>query len=468
MASTSGEMGEQSNESSEEYRLVVRLRNFLDDDRAKIVTFSEFANKILQRNFSAKPDIFHSRLAERLCEDSTKRWFPQFVEHLERVPGAFGKFDAFSRSRAFLERAGELLIWSSIGHEAAFFASLRKLWLAAQDDYKEMKRLLLSQLELLQEFHGILVDEGALFWNSSAFENIILHPPPCFTRFLEERFVYLSDLHLSLTGFTAENVPPVSLNVFQIAATNFVLEHREALVDATASAISSLRSITRMTSERPELDAIELTETFRPGLIRCPLPHHLHAADRILYFDPGRYSNDHAAIPSFRLCAVVQKMCSLGLLQPCAMRIGAFAPIVHRLIAEAPQWALERDDELSETSKTPPPPPQETNEKKEAISVSANPTFTKSAIQSSIQIAIDRAIKRDVGSLILVPIATMVEILKTEFSIVDRAASLTQNLTKQVKSVAEKNNLSIQKNKQRRLCLAGYAICLRQVVLEDD
>ena len=61
MASTSDTMGESSSESSEEYRLVVRLRNFLDDDRAKIVTFSEFANKILQRNFSAKPDIFHSR-----------------------------------------------------------------------------------------------------------------------------------------------------------------------------------------------------------------------------------------------------------------------------------------------------------------------------------------------------------------------------------------------------------------------
>jgi len=62
----------------------------------------------------------------------------------------------------------------------------------------------------------------------------------------------------------------------------------------------------------------------------------------------------------------------------------------------------------------------------------------------------------------------MVEILKTEFSIADRAASLTQNLTKKVKSVAEKNNLGIQKNKQRRLCLVGSAICLRQVVVGDD
>ena len=171
-----------------------------------------------------------------------------------------------------------------------------------------MKRPLLN--ELLQEFHGILV------MGTGILRLRILFTSAMFYTFLEERFVYLSDLHLSLTGFTTENVPPVPLNVFQIAATNFVLEHREALVDATASAISSLRSITRMTSERPELDAIELTETFRPGLIRCPLPHHLHAANRILYFDPGRYSNDHAAIPSFRLCAVVQKLCSLGLLQP--------------------------------------------------------------------------------------------------------------------------------------------------------
>jgi len=447
------------------------------------------------------PDQFHHQIACEACRRSMSTFVDDLVAAVHALPGAFATPAVFDNA-AFYTRLKELMVWASTQYASAYEVVLAHVQREADRDADTLRQLCRQQLKLLAEFRQILTERDALFFGHDAFERLVTDPPTQFSASLADRGVFLQDLLQVLPGFVLPNVAPVSVRTWQLAATNFVCEHHDALVAATADATAALRRIVRLGDEAPELEAVQVVDGAQRDGVRCALPAHQHPAGAAVHVVAGADSRLGAAIPSFRVLAALKTLCQSRRLVPSAMCAHAFMPLVYRALAESDRWRFSptalpappaappapAPAPATTPAATPPPTPVPTRTATPAASSVAASSAPGSpaplasgggggggAALSALTIvtgtaallrkAIDDKLERIGPPTVLYAIAFshIAEQLKATCGGADRPASLLQKVSRVLRNLAAAAGVEVGKNKERKLSLLGTRVKLERL-----
>ena len=457
--------------------IVEQLHRFLGYPRNTVVRFAEFERLVLKFPFAPHigddgdltPDYFHYGIACEASRNSMSVFADELFAAVDRVPNAFAPAATFGNSE-FYGRLKELLMWASCQYASAFTFILATAQRLANLDYERLRDRCKLQLRLLRQFSSLLNDKGNMFFSdNNAFEQLVEDPPTQFAETLAEKGVMIEDLMQVLPGFVSPSVAPVLPYTWQVAATEFVCAHYSALQSATVAAISSLQLILGCTAEAPDFEAIAVQETPERGSVPLALPRHLYAAEpkHVLHLVPERGFKLRAAIPSFRVIAVLRVLFGCEIIVPSALRVHAFAPLVYRVIAEADRWDLailearkngdsDSDDgdgdeggareaagRVVEVGRAPTPTP--TPSYLSALAVS---TGTRAVLRQ----AIEQKLARESGptTVYVVEFKGVAERLKAMCGGADRESSLSQRVALVLRDLATAAGVRVEKKRRRQ------------------
>ena len=376
-------------------------------------------------------------------------------------------------------------MWASCQYASAFTFILATAQRLANLDYDRLRDRCKTQLRLLRQFSSLLNDKGNMFFSdNNAFEQLVEDPPTQFAETLAEKGVMIEDLMQVLPGFVSPSVAPVLPYTWQVAATEFVCAHYSALQSATVAAISSLTRIMGCTAEAPDFEAIAVQETPERGSVPLALPRHLYAAEpkHVLHLVPERGFKLRAAIPSFRVIAVLRVLFGCEIIVPSALRVHSFAPLVYRVIAEADRWDLailearkngdsDSDDgddgdeggareaagRVVEVARaptptptpTPPPTPTPTPAPTPScLSALAVSTGTRAVLRQTIE----QKLARESGptTVYVVEFKGVAERLKAMCGGADRESSLSQRVALVLRDLATAAGVRVEKKRRRQ------------------
>ena len=483
--------------------IVEQLHRFLGYPRNTVVRFAEFERLVLKFPFAPHigddgdltPDYFHYGIACEASRNSMSVFADELFAAVDRVPNAFAPAATFGNSE-FYGRLKELLMWASCQYASAFTFILATAQRLANLDYERLRDRCKLQLRLLRQFSSLLNDKGNMFFSdNNAFEQLVEDPPTQFAETLAEKGVMIEDLMQVLPGFVSPSVAPVLPYTWQVAATEFVCAHYSALQSATVAAISSLQLILGCTAEAPDFEAIAVQETPERGSVPLALPRHLYAAEpkHVLHLVPERGFKLRAAIPSFRVIAVLRVLFGCEIIVPSALRVHAFAPLVYRVIAEADRWDLailearkngdsDSDDgdgdeggareaagrvvevgRAPTPTPTPPPTPTPTAALTLTPTPTAAPTPTptpsylsalavSTGTRAVLRQAIEQKLARESGptTVYVVEFKGVAERLKAMCGGADRESSLSQRVALVLRDLATAAGVRVEKKRRRQ------------------
>ena len=469
--------------------IVEQLHRFLEYPRNTVVRFAEFERLVLKFPFAPHigddgdltPDYFHYAIACEASRNSMSVFADELFAAVDRVPNAFAPAATFGNSE-FYGRLKELLMWASCQYASAFTFILATAQRLANLDYDRLRDRCKTQLRLLRQFSSLLNDKGNLFFSdNNAFEQLVEDPPTQFAETLAEKGVMIEDLMQVLPGFVSPSVAPVRPYTWQVAATEFVCAHYSALQDATVAAISSLTRILGCTAEAPDFEAIAVQATPECGSVPLALPRHLYAAEpkHVLHLVPERGFKLHAAIPSFRVIAVLRVLFGCEIIVPSALRVHAYAPLVYRVIAESDRWDFailearrqdnaDSDDDsdggereapgsVAEVARAPTPTPTPPPTPMPTPTPTPTPTYLSAfavltGTRAVLRQTIEQKLARESGptTVYVVEFKGVAERLKAMCGGADRESSLSQRVALVLRDLATAAGVRVEKKRRRQ------------------
>jgi hypothetical protein len=201
-----------------------------------------------------------------------------------------------------------------------------------------------------------------------------------------------------------------------------------------------------------------------------------------LHLVPERGFKLHAAIPSFRVIAVLRVLFGCEIIVPSALRVHAYAPLVYRVIAESDRWDFailearrqdnaDSDDDsdggereasgsVAEVARaptptpTPPPTPMPTPTPTPTyLSAFAVLTGTRAVLRQTIE----QKLARESGptTVYVVEFKAVAERLKAMCGSADRESSLLQRVALVLRDLATAAGVRVEKKKRRRQGIVG-------------